>query len=275
MARLFDRRWYLSIGTLDVSDLDLGFTVERSTRREPNTAEIRIWNLSRDSRALVEDTPNARVVLRAGYAEDGDPPPVLFVGDKRRAWTERDGPDFVTIVQSRDGGRAYNQARISRSYAPGTPVRSVLVDVVEAMGIGRGNLDEFSSAYALRNGADSFPDGFVASGPVRNVLDDLVRGAGLRWSVQNGALQLQRRGTPLQTRAVLLSHETGLVESPTRDEHGTVTALCLIQPGLDPGRRVVLESDVISGGFEIRKVSYTGETRGNDWHATLELKALS
>lgn len=272
---LFGRTWALSVGELDVSELDLSFSIEKSTKREPNTCEVRVHNLSPDSRAEIEGARGPRVVLRAGFEDDGDPPPVLFSGDARLQWTERDGTDFVTHVQARDGGRAYAEARVSRAYGPGVAVRDVLADAVDALEIGRGNLGEFSTA-ALRTGATRFEDGYVVDGPARGVINTILRGAGLRWSVQNGALQIMRIGQALQTEAVVLSPDSGLVESPTRvregTERGKVTARCLLQPGLDPGRRVVLESRVISGEYEVRKVTYSGDTKGNDWHATLEMR---
>jgi hypothetical protein len=277
MTRLFGREWYLQVGTLDLSDLDLAFTVERSVRREPNLAEIRVWNLNRTTRAAVEAGGTA--ILRAGYAD----PPTLFRGDIRRAWTERDGVDYVTVLQARDGGRAYSEARIARAYQPGTRVTTVLRDVVEDMEIGLGNLEEYEASYQMRNGSTTFLDGYVAAGPARRVLDALTRAAGLRWSVQNGALQLLLQGQPLQSRAVVLSSDSGLIESPawdevgqrTRGRRGTVTAKSLIQPGLDPGRRVRLESDLITGTFEVRKVQYQGETRGDPWFALVELRPVA
>lgn len=272
MARLFGREWYLSVGSLDLTDLDLAFKVTRSVRREPNLAEIRIWNLSPETRAAIDR--DQIVVLRAGYED----PPTLFRGEIRDVRTERDGQaDFVTVVQARDGGRAYNDARMSRAYAPGTPALRVLRDAVAALEIGEGNLADFASAYALRTGSDGFADGYVAAGPARRVLDALARGAGLRWSVQNGALQLMEQGRPLQRRAVVLAADSGLVESPTWNEgrrRRTVTAKSLIQPGIEPGRIVVLESALITGDFEVRAIEYVGDTRGNDWIATMELRPV-
>lgn len=262
------------MGSLDLSDVDLAFRVERSVRREPNLAEIRVWNLSPTSRATVE--AGGIVSLRAGYED----PPMLFRGDSRRVWTARDGIDVVTTIQARDGGRAYSESRIARSYGAGTRPVSVLRDVVAAMDIGEGNLADFESSFAMRNGSAVFAGGYVAHGSCRSVLNDLVRSAGLRWSVQNGSLQILRQGVPLQSRSVVLASDSGLVDSPAWDEtglqsrgrRGICTARALIQPGIEPGRQVQLESASISGSFEVRKATYTGETRGNDWYVALELR---
>lgn len=260
---------------MDLSDLDIAFKVERSIRREPNKAEIKVWNLSASTRARVER--GGIVILRAGFEN----PSTLFRGDTRSVYTEREGPDVITTITARDGGRAYSDTRISRSYGAGTTVVTVLRDVVEAMGIGQGNLSDFA-AVALRNGSSTFADGFVAAGPARRVLSSILRGQGLRWSVQNGALQIQRGQNALQVQSVVLASDTGMVESPQWDEKGqrlgarvgVLTVKSLIQPGLEPGRKVFVQAERVTGDFEVRKVVYTGETRGNDWYATMELRVL-
>lgn len=278
MALLFGRQWSLQVGNLDLSDLDIGFKVERATARAPNVGEIRVWNLAPNTRAQVEG--GGTCILHAGYED----PPLIFRGDSRRVWTETDGPtDWVTVIQARDGGRAYSEAQFSRSYNPGTQVIRVVRDVISDMEIGVGNLGEFEGAYQLRNGATTFPDGYVAHGRCSRILNTLVRAAGLRWSVQGNALQLQQGGQPLQTRAVVLSADSGLLGSPTWDERGrqtsgrrgVLTCQSLIQAGLEPGRRVRVESRLVTGDFEARKITYQGETFGNDWTATLELRPLA
>lgn len=293
---LFGRKWSLSIGSLDLTDLDIAFKTERHIHRSPNTAEIRIWNLAPETRAQIEggarpftplgaarvEVPDGIVRLALGYGEDD--PAQVFRGDVRVAWTEwTTNVDAVTTIQARDGGRAHSESRISRAYPAGTSIATVVRDTVRSMDIGEGNLAEFAAAYSLRTGASTFPDGYAAHGRSHRILTDLLRGGGLRWSVQAGALQIQRQGEPLQTRAVLLNSSTGLVDSPAWDERGRrssgrrglLTARALIMPGLDPGRRVRVEADAAEGDFEIRSVSLLGDTRGNDWYADLELRPIA
>lgn len=275
MSDLYGRTWELTIGSLDVTKLDLTFGVRKTSKREPNTAVIEVYNLSRASRSQVESELNALVRLKAGY---GDDPPLLFVGTVRQAYSERRGPDIVTTIEASDKGLELTSTRLSRSYNPGTPVLSVLVDTLSALDIGEGNVNTFADAYRARNGTDNFPDGYVVSGSAKKVLNNIVRSAGLIWSVQDGVLQLQEPQKALNTPAVLLSSSTGLVGSPTqaapeRGKRSTVNAVSLIQPLLYPGAKVVLEA-MVEGTFEITEVDYTGETRGNDWYANLILRPL-
>lgn len=273
MSRLFDRQWRLRVGSLDLSDLDLSFKIERSTHRLPNAAEIKVWNLSRETRARIES--GQQVVLHAGFED----PPVIFAGDIRYVWSSRDNVDTITTITARDGGRAYSDAIASLTFASGTSIVTVLRECISAMDIGAGNLEDFS--YSLRSGIGQFADGFAAHGPAHRTLNDILRGCGFRWSVQHGALQIQRHGRALQTRAVLLSPDSGLIGSPSWDERGhrtggrrgLLTARGLIRNGMEPGRLLRVESESVTGDYEIRKATYTGDTRTDDWFCDLELRA--
>ena len=271
MATLYQRAWSAKIHTLDVSDLDLEFKIEKSIRREPNTCELRIWNLSESSRGVVSEVRRPEIEVRAGYVTEGRPP-VIFRGSARVLHT-LDGVDGVTVANGRDGGREYQVSRVSKAYRPGVRVITVLRDAVEALGVGFGNLNEFED-LSLSNGADTFSDGYVAHGSASRVVSDILRGSGLRWSIQNGSIQILRRRQPLQTQAAYITKDSGLIGSPSQDEKGLVTAVVLIQPGIDPGYRVELESKHVRGTFEVRRVSYDGSTFGEPWHATLELRPV-
>lgn len=275
MASLINPRWRLTVGTLDVSEHDIAFRVERSLGHSPGTAEIKIWNLADPSPIRRGQT----VALRAGFEGDGDPPPTIFVGDVREAVTREDDQDIETTITARDGGELYFLARSSRSYAPGTPVSTAVHDLAEDLGVGLGNLG--SHTFRLRNGADTFPDGWAFSGTARAGLDTLVRGCGLRWSIQHGALQVIARGRSLTEQVVYLSPSTGLIEANPAEatgEHaarsrGKITARCLLQPGLEPGRRVHVSGRQVEGEFAIHKLVVTGDTSGSSWECELECRA--
>lgn len=269
--RLFPRAWRLTIGSRDLSALDLSFSVERKTRGAPGTASITLRNPAPETRsAAVED---AEVRLSAGY-RNGEIP-LIFSGRIRDARGGREGDSRTLTITGRDGGGAYlDRAILSRAYAPGTTIDTVARDAVDALGVGAGNLRD-ALPLRLRNGASTFASGFAAHGPARRLLSDILAGAGYRWSVQHGALQVLRRGRPLEGRGELLSPDTGLLESPTWDERRqTLTAKALIRPGLEPGGRVRVDAADVLGDFEIRGTAWTGDTAGADWNAVLTLRPL-
>lgn len=283
--RLFRRTWEVQVGTLLLAgdsvrkSLDLSFLVEKDTTRAPNSAQVRIFNLSSDHRRQIEETANLRLSISAGY-EDGVAR--LFTGDvhvaesrrRRRAAKKKEGiqlaqegVDVLTTIEAQDAGRAYSTALIQRSFGPWTSLVEVMRGCVQAMGIGEGNLSSTGVPNTL------YPEGTVVSGRAWRELDRLVRSAGLTWSVQDGVLQLLRGGTPLRQTAIRLTPDTGLIGSPATNVDRTVTCTALLIAGLDPGRQVVLSSSMVSGSYRIKRVVYQGDTAGSDWYAQLTLEA--
>ena len=276
---LFRRAWRVTVGELRIeAPLRVAFSVERSVRSTPNKATVRIWNLTRDHQAQIQEAADAQLVVEAGY-EDDRGPEQLFRGEVSRARanqaptsrTERSGQDVITFVEGRDAGGAYQRARIEQSFEPDVQVSTVVRACADALGVGAGNVEELAGIAELGTGGTMYPEGIVLSGQASRELTRILRELGLRWSVQHGALQLLRRGEPLQTRAIRLTPSTGLLGSPTVGTRGRVNARALLTPDLWPGRRVRLESERVQGRFSCRSVTYIGDSHGSDWFADCEL----
>lgn len=276
---LFRRTWAVTIGTLRVeAPMRVAFEIERSTRPQPNKATVRVWNLTREHQAQIEQAAAAQVIVEAGFVGDRGAE-TIFRGELFRARggkpptsvTEYSTVDAVTQVEARDGGRAYQRARVARSFEAGVRIATVVRACAEALGVGPGNVEEVAAAVRADTGDDTLPDGTVLSGFAAHELTRLLAGFGLRWSVQHGQLQVLRRGEALQTQAVLLTPETGLVGAPEVATRGRVRATALLTSELWPGRRVVLDSRRVEGAYTCRSVTYRGDSHGSDWHAELEL----
>lgn len=298
MPELFRRAWAIQVGTIRVSgegaggggeraSLDCSFEIEKSTRREPNTAAVKVWNLSQEHRAALRQTRNVALRVEAGYVGhvstlfDGDVRVAQSApgverrrkADKTRLRSIKDATDWVTEIEAEDGGTAYRTATVQQSFGRNTPVATVLRAAVTAMGIGEGNLRELGADPELAGSVGVYENGTVLSGVAHRELDRIVRSVGLRWSVQNGVLQLKRGRQALATRAVMLNKETGLIGSPTLDADGFVEATSLLNGALYPGRPVVLESRELSGSFQVRRVRHVGDTSVSDWYSETILEA--
>lgn len=280
MSELFKYAWRLQIGTLLIDGagedqpLDIEFSVDKSVSREPNTVSISVYNLNRTHRDQLRSSSRVGVRLEAGYRSTGELT-TIFDGDLRDVENIRDGRNVKTVIEGEDGGNAYREGRVQLAFNPGTSVVDVLRRTVGAMGIGEGNLREVTDLEV--NGSSTYPRGTAVSGSARGAVDRLVRSCGCTWSIQDGNFQLRRRGEPLRSTAIVLSPETGLLESPTRSkpERGRprlVNAKCLMLPGLYPGRVVLLRSSELEAQLSIRKVRFGGSTFGNLWGAELELE---
>lgn len=275
MTQLFRRKVEVVVDTLVLGDggLDVAFEVERTLRRHPNKAQIRIWNLSASHRAQLEQLGSVRVRLRAGY-QDGFAE--IFNGDLRRAQSERDGADIVTTISGGDGELATRRGTVNRSFASPVNFDHVLQHLVDAIGVGVGNaLSALTGTSLDQAGSESRGAGVVLSGRADDELDGLLTSAGLEWSIQDGALQVLPRGRALDGTAVRLAPDTGLIESPSVSTKGVLTARALLMPDLVPGRKVQIDATTVSGFFRMKKGTYVGDTASDDWSIGLEGEPLA
>lgn len=270
MARkLYGREYVVRVDTIETDYLDVRFDITRTKGKEPNTAEIAVYNLSPQHRAQIENLRGRiRVEVEAGYKGERA---LIFRGDLRYAVTEREGPDFVTRIEGDDGGKALLGATVNRSFAAGTPVTSVVRACFAALGLGNGNLSELEATLRTQGGA-TFTGGTVLYGPADKELDRVLRSCGYRYSIQNGVPQITRPGKPLQARAVLLTSDD--IDAPTVNPDGTIEVVAPLVPDLFPGGRVQLDTERKRGLYGIEKVNYVGDSSAdsNDWHARLTLK---
>lgn len=88
-------------------------------------------------------------------------------------------------------------------------------------------------------------------------------------SVQNQALQIRKNGEPVQKEAIVLSAQSGLIESPEVGSDGEITVRALLRPELLPGRKVKIESLVFNGFATIESVRFIGSNFGSDWEAEI------
>jgi hypothetical protein len=309
MSRLFGRAYKLVLDALEIEGgvtangakfgVDVAFKVEKSTEAEPNKALIQVYNLNPDHRGDFEkrfgseiskaNREPIRVELQAGYGDDIG---VIFAADLRNLVNKYDGRDWITEVEGADAGNAFKTGRVSRSFTADTNGFVVAKACAEGMGVGLGNLTDFASSLKVGALGVGFPEGTVISGVAWKELDYLLRASGLDWSVQNGVLQVKRRGQPLETKVFELSPETGLLGSPFAEvdatvipgkngakpsedaakRAGLVNVKTLLLHQLFPGMKTKLKSERFEGGYQIKQLAFVGTTIGDDWHCDLKVR---
>ena len=255
--------------------MDVRFSVEKSLKPEPNTAEIQIWNLNPDHRSQLEEPSDKSgtvpVSIEAGYADNTAQ---LFLGRLRTAFTVREGPDLITTLQSGDGEKEVGTKRINVSVSPGTPNDIILKQVIKALGVGLGNTDQVVAGVSFASIGLLWASGTVLSGSAARQMVELTESFGLEWSIQDGAIQLLEKGKALAQLDVAITPNTGLIGSPSVDNEGIVTLQTLLIPEITPGRIITLESERLSGRYRVEKCSYNGDTAGGDWFIDVEAKGI-
>jgi hypothetical protein len=283
MGVLFGRVWRVVIGAqigairagLRVDGHRLHFHVEKSLKPEPNTCTLQVWNLSRAQRAQIEelrpkkgDTRGIPILIEAGYKDKG--PQQIWLGDVRTISTERDGGDWITTLESGDGEKAGQNARINVSFGPGTTPDTALRAIVKALGVDAGNVPVVLAKLRAAGVGQLFPKRAVLSGSAADHMTNFCRSAGLEWSIQDGAIQILDVGKTAAGFAVRLSPSTGLVGTPSVDPDGKLSCVSLIQPGLRPGSLLVLESATVHGNYRIERAVWDGDTHDTAWYTEIE-----
>lgn len=272
---LFGRSYLLQLGRATIDGrkdinnaLRITFEIERSLTKQANTGKVNVYNLSEDTREAVREERTA-VSLSVGL---GDEFSEIFSGTLISGTTSREGADFVTSFEQSDGGPNLSRKRINVGFKGPVSVETITNRLAEELGLGLGNLKEKLAGGAPRKALQEFANGKVLSGPVSIELDKLAGVLGFEWSVQGGQLQFLEPGGAVRTNdIVVLSKSTGLVGLPQPGEKGVVEARSLLIPSLLPGRLVEIRAEVLSGTYRVDRVVFTGDSRGNEWYAGLEL----
>jgi hypothetical protein len=280
MTRLFKREVELTLArpvageffaeqpnAIIVRDLRVQFSIEKHLKSEPNACTVTISNMAEGTRAEVQRKP-LKVTLAAGY--DGELERV-FTGDLRFAESKKQGVEWETVLQLADGDRAFRHARVNRSFRSGVSGKDVLSDLANSFG-----LRIPTSAADAKELTKQFTGGMTLSGPTSREMDRLTASTGLTWSIQDGSLQLLRKGQANAGVAIPVSQDAGLIDVPEfgapkqKGEPPVLSFRMLLYPGMRPGGRILMQSRNVRGDFVVQRLVHTGDTHGGDWTTSVE-----
>jgi hypothetical protein len=282
MARLLNRNVAITIAkpqsffiqapnAVMVRNLRVVFNVEKNLGEDPNTCEVKVYNLAERTRGEVQVKP-IHVRVDAGY--DGQTER-LFTGDVRHAFSRRLPTDWETVIQVADGDRAHRFARVNRSFKSGVSAKQAIAECAKAMG-----LKLPKTADDARGLVTAFTSGLTLQGPASAELTRLLTPHGFTHSIQDGRLQILQDGQATEAEAVVISQDTGMIGSPefgTPEKSGekpTLSVKSLLKPAVSAGGLVKVESLSINGVFKVIKVVHSGDTHGSDWFTTIEAKEI-
>lgn len=278
----FGRTLHLTLDTVVVvtNTLRVTFEVERDSTRYPNRAAVTVYNLNKIHRDLLEVSlprpTRANAQIKAGY---GTVPQKIFSGQIRTVTNVHNGTDWETRCTTGDSDFELNQATINQSFAKGTPLTTVFTALAVAMKVGVGNLGAVSALAKTQRGS-VLSRGITLTGLAADNLQGLCEACDIEWSVQNGALQLLNSAVREAIGApALLSVSTGLLNVRQEmihekdDTTGIVTSRpqvigrALLLPNLVPGRRMLIQSDAVTGSFVCTQSIHRGDSHGTgaDW----------
>lgn len=293
MTQLYNRRWSFIAGTdngsgLDLSSLQIQFTVRQWELSTPSNAQIRIFNLSKvTAEKLAKEF--TRVVIQAGYEGLFG---TIFEGQVIQYRRGRTSPvDTYVDITAADGDPWHNFAVVNQTLAAGSKPEDQLRALITASGT-----EGVTAGYTEPGKAPALPRGKVLYGMVRDHMRDLGENTGCVWNIRNGKLNVYSRGAYLPNEAVVLTSDTGMIGLPTQTPDG-IMVRCLLNPLLQAGGRIKLDNESIQraarnpayageasyslipkvdsdGTYIILAVDHHGDTRGNPWYSEVACQAL-
>lgn len=248
-----------------IDGFDMSFEIEKTREVQPNKAKFQIFNLPERIRNKMQLTDKDKIEFEAGYKLTASR---VFIGDATHALSGTQGPDWVTTIEAQEGIKAYRSSYVAKSYGPGTPYKTIIEDVVKSFGVYKVTPQITKIISSLGKAA---PNGLTVDGPSAKVLNDVLGGLGLAYSIQND--QIQILATSVGTSdlpAVKLGYDSGLVGIPQlgeKTEKATLSFQSLLQPELVPGRKVLLTTQGVKGTFVCDNVKHKGDNFGKEFYS--------
>lgn len=275
-----------SQSTFDLSKFRVRFEVRQSDSGTPNTAAIRVYNLSDTTIQEIAKTAT-QVILEAGY-ENGNRG-VIFVGDvKHYVHGKENNVDRFLDIFAGDGDTLWISATVNTQAPANVPIpkyESIIQDQVgttlNTQGVTNKSLAPFGGVL---------PRGRVLHGMARDYLHAYSKTQNCRWYVKDGQIQFVPNYSYVPSGSLIdLNGNSGLVGYPEATEEG-IMFTCLLNPNMQIGTRVQLDNKSIittdqiaqgypsyssvnypallaaDGIYRVLVVDFVGDTRGNEWY---------
>jgi hypothetical protein len=255
----FLRNYSLEIQVLGGATLTVEppFTVEfditRNTWSSSNVASIRVFNLSQQNRNQIRknviDIGDLRTIkLKAGY---GETLAEVFYGNITQAWSVREGNNFITQMESFDGGFAFTNGFTSEAFGANTQQTDVIKSLVKNMpGVTLGAIgDSFSGDVGAR--------GISLSGPSCNLASEFANG---NFFIDNSKAFFLSETECRQGQIALINASAGLLGTPLREQN-LITFDMVFEPRVVVGQIIQLESSTdqnFNGSFKVVAIQHRG-----------------
>lgn len=274
---------------IDVSDLRFRFYIRRGDIQTPNTADIRVYNLSPATSKKIS-AEFTRVVLQAGYSGNFG---TIFDGTIKQVRRGRENPtDTYIDITAADGDQAYNYSVTALSLAAGqTSTKTQVESIIQTMaknGVKKGYVPDTMPTQSL-------PRGKVLYGMSRDLMRKAAQGAGMAWSIQDGEVDVVPLAAYKPASEVpVVTAVTGMIGMPEQAANG-IRVKVLLNPMMKIGQVVQIDNKSIlqqrystsvsgqaqnyydalaaktsdDGFYYIMSADHSGDTRGDQWYSDL------
>ena len=269
MALLYDRRIRVEVAGLIVEDLRITFEIEREVDATQNKGTVTIFNLAPENEERIYKRAD-EIVVQAGYPETVA---ILHRGFVQSIERVREQLSRRTVIKLGDAVRRAGKVnpRLGGAYSTtlnGTvPIRDIVGGIANAMDMPLGPLDLIPEFAAWTNWAFSGPAWVAMSAALRRVK--------CTWYDDHGVIRIHRRGSIRHDAPrITVSPENGLLDRPIVTDEGA-KAVMLLNPAVVLGCQIDIESDSLSGSWQVVALKHAGDNwRSGQFRTTVELREV-
>lgn len=276
---------------LDLSEMHIKFTIAAADAETPNSASIRIYNLSQSTvNQLTVDSEFKSVSLAAGY--EGGTFGTIFQGDiKQYRIGKENAVDTYLDILAADGSLGYVNSVVNDSIKKGSTAQDRLNWIAKSM-----NMPADIGTISTDLQHLTLPRGKVAFGMARTFMRNTASSLDATWSIQGGRIELIPTAGYMEDEIVSLTAATGLIGMPEQTDEG-IRATCLLNSRLRIGRLMAIDASSINklvyptnsakpttynsygtlqlsakinmqdGQYRMLVVEHEGDTRGTAWYS--------
>lgn len=230
-------------------DFDIPFSAESE---EPDIAEVNLYNLSDSTIASIES--KGYVYVNAGYRNLNNKGNIL-TGKLEDIITSWEGTDKVIKILASDGGDAWRNVTVNKTYAVGSMASYIMRDLANLMGYEVADISPKEDIeYKL---------GKTITGKAEQALRQLVKDTKSKMFVNKGRIYIRDKEKGTET-GFRLTPKTGLVGSPEKviEEIDGVEVVkykvtMLLNPLIATDSLIEVQSRVLNGRFRVLEGRHT------------------
>lgn len=267
----------------ELADLRVVFKVQRGDLQTPNSARIRVYNVSETTRQQIEKE-FTRVVLQGGYQGNFG---IIFDGNIKQVRRGRESQtDTYLDITAADGDSAYNFAVVNTTLAAGSTSADHVAAAVAAM-----NPFGVTQGYVPTLSTNALPRGKVMFGMARDFMRSVAKSNQTVWSIQDGKAIMVPETSYMPGDIPEITSGTGMVGLPEQTQNG-ITVKMLLNPNVKISQLIKIDNASVQryeyslsvgqqaqneliqhqaklqddGFYYVMSAEHSGDTRGNEYY---------
>jgi hypothetical protein len=242
--------------------LTIEFNVSRHNLSSPNTATFTIYNLAEKTRKLIykdpfnQDLEDRRAIqFIAGY-NDGTKPilAMLFNGEVKSAYSERQGPNMKTEIECYCGVSAMRDGFVNNTLIAGLSYSSIMETLCNSLPTIQGSKISETSKQSKRK--------TVLYGNPAEITKEYTNN---KFYIDEQKAYVLSQGDSVSPIIKEINSDSIIINTPRRSEY-FVNLTILFEPRLVVGQYIKLNSSTeqnFNGDYQITGLSHTGTISGS------------